>query len=136
MAGFKNPEFSDRISAAANAKKSLLEKFQARPKADDPEVAAKLAARQASRAARDQRLAARKAEREAAEAARRAAEQAGGRGGEDPLEAEERRGLERERLMLAEQKAARMRVAPPHGAQDALIPATPPDSVVCLAIPD
>jgi hypothetical protein len=107
MAGFKNPEFSDRISAAANAKKSLLEKFQARPKADDPEVAAKLAARQASRAARDQRLAARKAEREAAEAARRAAEQAAAEAERIRLEAEAKAEAERERLMLAEQKSAR-----------------------------
>jgi Family of unknown function (DUF6481) len=36
--GFKEPSFADRQSAAQNARKSILEKFKAKPAADDPAV--------------------------------------------------------------------------------------------------
>ena len=89
MAGFKDQNFNDRRSTSADAKKALLERFRARPAADDPEIQARLAERQKIAEAR----AARTAEREAAkqaEAERRAAEAA-----------------EREAAMEIERKAAR-----------------------------
>jgi hypothetical protein len=53
-------ELNERRSAAMEAKKLLLKKFESAPKADDPEVIAKRAKREAIAAARE----ARKAERE------------------------------------------------------------------------
>lgn len=49
--------FADRRKAAAEAKQQLLKKFASAPKADDPELAAKLAERQANAAARELRRA-------------------------------------------------------------------------------
>ena len=49
--------FADRRKAAAEAKQQLLKKFASAPKADDPELAAKLAERQANTAAREARRA-------------------------------------------------------------------------------
>lgn len=46
--GFKEPSFLDRQSAAQNARKGILEKFKAKPAADDPAVLK----RQAERVAR------------------------------------------------------------------------------------
>jgi hypothetical protein len=67
--------FDDRIGAAAAAKKALLERFLAKPKADDPAMLEQQAALKAIADARDVRNAERKAAKEA-EAARIAAEQA------------------------------------------------------------
>jgi len=67
--------FDDRISAAAAAKQALLERFRARPAADDPAEIARQAALKAIADARDARAAERKAAKDA-EAARLAAEQA------------------------------------------------------------
>jgi hypothetical protein len=67
--------FDDRLSAAAAAKQALLERFRARPSADDPAVIAQQAALKAIADARDARAAERKAAKDA-EAARVAAEQA------------------------------------------------------------
>jgi hypothetical protein len=67
--------FDDRISAAAAAKQALLERFRARPAADDPAEIARQAALKAVADARDLRAAERKAAKDA-EAARVAAEQA------------------------------------------------------------
>lgn len=53
-------ELNDRRTAAAEARKLLLKKFDSAPKADDPEVIAKRLEREAIAAARE----ARKAERE------------------------------------------------------------------------
>ncbi|MBD8554249.1 hypothetical protein IFT84_06880 [Rhizobium sp. CFBP 8762] len=67
--------FADRRKASDEAKKKLLSKFAAAPKADDPALAAKLAERQAIADARE----ARRAERErqkAEEHARQLAEAA------------------------------------------------------------
>ena len=55
----KADDLADRRKAATAAKAALLEKFKARPAADDPEVLAKAAARQAIAAAREERIAAR-----------------------------------------------------------------------------
>src|ERR1700704_4197802 len=83
MSAFKNDDdFNERLSTAAKAKQALLEKFRARPKADDPAAAERQAARLATSLARDARIAERKTAREAeaarlqAEAIRQAAEDA------------------------------------------------------------
>jgi Family of unknown function (DUF6481) len=74
MSAFKNDDdFNERLSTAAKAKQALLEKFRARPKADDPAAAERQAARLATSLARVARIAERKAAREA-EAARLQAE--------------------------------------------------------------
>ena len=73
--GYKNDDFNNRLSTAANAKTALLEKFRARPGPDDPAVIARRAAQAEIEAARDVRIAERKRAREA-EAVRLAAEQA------------------------------------------------------------
>jgi hypothetical protein len=71
--------FADRRKAADEAKKQLLKKFAQAPKADDPELAAKLAERQANTEAREARRAERdrlkqeENERQLAEAAARTA---------------------------------------------------------------
>src|SRR5580693_6076617 len=67
--------FDDRISAAAAAKQALLERFRARPPADDPAEIARQAALKAIADARDARAAERRAAKEA-ELARIAAEEA------------------------------------------------------------
>lgn len=59
--------FADRRKTADSAKKALLEKFSAAPKADDPAVQERLAARQAVAEARE----ARRAERDALKIAER-----------------------------------------------------------------
>ena len=50
--GFKEPSFLDRQSAAQNARKSILEKFKAKPGPDDPAVLKRAAERQAQVAER------------------------------------------------------------------------------------
>src|SRR5215217_44081 len=86
----KNANFSDRLNAAAAAKKAVLKRFHARPGPDDPAVREQQAARKAISDAREVRIAERKAAREA-EAARRAAEQAAKAAEQAAREAEERR---------------------------------------------
>src|SRR3954451_11823861 len=99
----KNAGFSDRLHAAAAAKKAALERFHTRPGLDDPAVREQQAARKAISDAREVRIAERQAAREA-EAARQAAEQAA-------CEAEERRlaaeTAARAMALEAERKAAR-----------------------------
>ena len=65
MSGFKGNKLDDRLSAAANAKKAMLEKFRSRPGPDDPAVMEREAARKAIAEARAQRAHARQANREA-----------------------------------------------------------------------
>jgi membrane protein involved in colicin uptake len=67
--------FQDRLSAAAEAKKALLEKAKAKLNADDPATLERRAAREAVIKARNERLAAKEAERLAALAARKAEEE-------------------------------------------------------------
>ena len=86
----KNTSFSDRLNAAAAAKKATLERFHARPGPDDPAVREQQAARKAISDAREVRVAERQAAREA-EVARQAAEQAGKAAEQAEREAEERR---------------------------------------------
>ena len=73
MSGYRQDTFSERLKTANEARKKALEKFKAQPKADDPEVAARRAEREAIHAAREVREAERRAAKEA-EAARKAAE--------------------------------------------------------------
>lgn len=75
MSDFKGTNFTDRLSAAANAKKAQLEKFRARSGGDDRAVAERQATRHAVTVARDARTAERKAVRRAG-IAREAAEKA------------------------------------------------------------
>ena len=72
MAAFKGSTFKDRATAAAEAKKALMESFRARPPADDPAVLARQAERRAIVEAREIRAAERKRQKEE-EAARAAA---------------------------------------------------------------
>jgi hypothetical protein len=95
--------FDDRISAAAAAKQALLERFRARPAADDPGEIARQDALKAIADARDVRAAERRAAKEA-ELARLAAEEAAKKAAAD-LAAKEARA--RAAALEAERKAAR-----------------------------
>lgn len=55
MATYKERNFADRRQSADEAKKALLEKFKARPAADDPAVQARAAERKAIAEAREKR---------------------------------------------------------------------------------
>ena len=52
MSGFKEPNFADRQKAAMQARQDILNKFRAKPGADDPEVQRRQAEREAQAAAR------------------------------------------------------------------------------------
>jgi hypothetical protein len=121
VAIYREKDFNERRTAAVEAKKALLERFKAKPAADDPAVIARQQERQAILAAREirenekekarqeklAREAAERAERERlAEIARKEAEE------QARLEAEARATEERERIARqlaneAEQKAKR-----------------------------
>jgi Family of unknown function (DUF6481) len=78
MSGIKkSDDFNERLSTAAKARQATLEKFRARPRADDPAAVERQAARLATSHARDARKAARAAEiaRLQEEAVRQAAEE-------------------------------------------------------------
>jgi hypothetical protein len=112
LSGYKDPDFQQRQSSAATARKAMMEKYRAA--SEDPAAAERQAARLAVNEARQLRL----AEREAAKKLRQAeqAEQAA-RAAELALEAEREAErleasnaldqAEREVLLAAEQKAAR-----------------------------
>jgi hypothetical protein len=107
MSRHTNKSFSERLSTAADAKKAMVDKFRARPAADDPAVMERRAARQAISDARQARIEKRAAER-LAEEAREAAE----RKARDAAEHERRvreaaEAAEREAALEAERKAAR-----------------------------
>ena len=57
MKAFKDPTFSDRLVRSAAAKNAALERFRARPAADDPAVAQQRAARLAIATERELRAA-------------------------------------------------------------------------------
>ncbi|KIZ43854.1 MULTISPECIES: DUF6481 family protein [Rhodopseudomonas] len=103
MSGFKEPSFADRQKAAMEARKSLLEKFKAKPGPDDPAVLQRQAEREAQAVTR----AAAKLARDAAKAEKlkldaEMAEQAAAE--KLRLEAEK---AAQELALQAEQKAAR-----------------------------
>ena len=112
LGGFKDPDFQQRQTSAATAKKTMMEKFRAA--SEDPGVAERQAARLATNEARQERIAKREAAKQAraAETAAEAA-RAAERALETELEAERLKAAmeadeaEREFLLAAEQKAAR-----------------------------
>jgi hypothetical protein len=72
LAIYREKDFSERVGASNEAKRALLEKFKAKPAADDPAVLAKQAERKAileARAVREAEKARLKQERLAREAA-------------------------------------------------------------------
>jgi Family of unknown function (DUF6481) len=95
--------FDDRLSAAAAAKQALLERFRARPAADDPAEIARQAALKSIADARDARAAERKAIKDA-EIARLAAEEAARKA---QAEAAAKEAKARAAAQEAERKAAR-----------------------------
>ncbi len=107
MTGFKEKTFGDRLSAAASARQAALERFRARPSADDPAVIKRKEERMAIAASREAREAERKVLKEA-EAAARAVQEA-----KDKVEREARERREaiekviREASEAAERKAER-----------------------------
>jgi hypothetical protein len=112
LGSYKDPDFQQRQSSAATAKKSMLERFRAA--SEDPGVGERQAERAAVHEARQKRMTEREAAKKAREA-EKAAEAA--RAAEVALEAEreaeklkaslEADEAEREFLLAAEQKAAR-----------------------------
>jgi hypothetical protein len=103
MSGFKEPSFADRQKAAMEARKSILEKFRAKPGPDDPEVLKRQAEREAQAATRAAAKQARDAEK-AAKAIRDAEEAAQAAAEAERLKAEQ---AAQEIALQAEQKAAR-----------------------------
>jgi hypothetical protein len=104
MSAFKkSDDFNARLSTAAKAKQASLEKFRARPRADDPAVVERQATRLASSKARDARKAARLGEttRLEEEAIRQAAEEVARKA------ATEAEKAAREVALEVERKAAR-----------------------------
>jgi hypothetical protein len=106
----KSGDLRNRLDAAAAARTTALERFQARPGPDDPAVRARQAAQRATSDARDVRIAERQAAR-AAEAARQAAEHAEKAAERAAREAEERNTAtqlaSRAAALEAERKAKR-----------------------------
>jgi hypothetical protein len=103
----KDHKYQDRASTSAEAKKAMLERFKARPPADDPAVLARRAEREAIARARDERTAEReklKREEEARREAERIAFEAAER---ERKEREENERIERELALEAARKAAR-----------------------------
>ena len=110
MPAFGQDSHDKRRTAAADAKRAMLEQFRARPSLDDPEIARRVAERAAIAQARAEREAA-KATARAAEAARLAAEAEARAREIAAREAEEaaraREALRDKSALLAEQKARR-----------------------------
>jgi hypothetical protein len=110
MSGFKEKGFSERLGAAAEARKAQLEKFRAKPGPDDPAVIERQAARRAAAIAREARAAERKtakAQATAKEAERHDAEQAERAMREADALRESADQAARDVTTLAEQKTAR-----------------------------
>jgi hypothetical protein len=103
MSGFKQPGFADRQKAAQQARQSLLEKFRAQPRADDPEVVKRREEREAIAARREQvRL-----EREAAKAEEKRQQEEAAAAEAARLAREAEEAAERQAALEAEQKAKR-----------------------------
>jgi hypothetical protein len=103
MKDFKAKGFAERLTNAAKARQSNLEKFGQRPAPDDPEQLKKQAARAATAEARKQRAAEREEQKAVRkrEQAEREAQAAAEKLREEALAAE------RQAALAAEQKAAR-----------------------------
>ena len=137
MAIYREKDIFERRNAANEAKKALLERFKAKPAADDPAVLARQAERKAILAAREireaekarlkqeklAREAAERAEREAAaEAARIAAEEAAA------AEAKIREAEETERIsrLLSDEAERKAKRDARYAARKARVGRTPP----------
>ncbi|WP_019904180.1 DUF6481 family protein [Methylobacterium sp. 77] len=111
MSAFDYRNFDDRRKNSASAKQMLLEKFKARPPADDPDMIAKAQARAEVARAREERTREREAARIAAEkqaaAEKRAREEAELAAQIAREEEETRLAAERKTIDLAEKKAQR-----------------------------
>jgi hypothetical protein len=107
MRGFKEKTFADRLQEAADARRTALERFKARPAADNPDVVRRREERLRIAEARAEREAARKAQKEA-EAAARAEREAAERVEREARERKEAiEKLIRDAAEAAERKAAR-----------------------------
>ena len=105
MSAHKNKTFSDRLKTAGEAKQALLDKFRARPAADDPAVVERQAARQVVSNARDARTAEREAQAAKAQAARQAKAEADA-AEQSAREAAEREQRQQEAAAAAQREAA------------------------------
>jgi hypothetical protein len=103
MRGFKQPGFADRQKAAQEAKQSLLEKFRAQPRPDDPEVVKRREEREAIAARREQA----RLEREAAKAEEKRQQEEAAAAEATRLAREAEEAAERQAAIEAEQKAKR-----------------------------
>ncbi len=106
----KGSTFNDRRDEAAAAKRALVERFKARPPADDPAVLARAAERKAIADARDKRAAERAVIKAEQDEQRKAQERAMAEAAEQArLEAEARLADQaaRDEAIRAERKAAR-----------------------------
>ena len=102
--GHSSGNLANRLDAAAAAKREALQRFQARPRPDDPMVKEQLAAQKAFSDARDIRISERVTAR-AAEAARQHAEEVA----REAAKAAERAALEADKQKAADEAAARAR---------------------------
>ncbi|MGP2491001.1 DUF6481 family protein [Mesorhizobium sp. PUT5] len=137
MAIYREKDIFERRNAANEAKKALLERFKARPAADDPQVLARQAERKAileARAVREaekQRLRQEKLAREAAERAVREAAEAAARLEAETKAAEEakiREAEENERIsrLLADEAARKAKRDARYAARKSRVGRTPP----------
>jgi hypothetical protein len=137
LAIYREKDIFERRNAANDAKKALLERFKAKPAADDPKVLARQAERKAileARAKRDEeklRLKQERMVREAAEkAAREAAEEAARREAEEKAaaEAKVREAEEAERIgrLLADEAERKAKRDARYAARKSRVGRTPP----------
>jgi Family of unknown function (DUF6481) len=103
MKAFRSPTFSERLDTATTAKNAALERFRARPAANDPAVVEQKAARRAAVAAREVRAAERLEARLAEEAAELAARELAIRG----REARQLQEADEQVVLGAQRKVAR-----------------------------
>ena len=105
--GYKDDELAGRLNKAATAKLAILEKFRAKPGADDPGEIQRRAARREIAEARDLRTATQKASR-TAEDARKIAESSAREAAEQVQRiAHEQQDAAKSELQRAQQKAER-----------------------------
>jgi hypothetical protein len=103
----KDLKFDERASASQAAKTAMLERFRARPKADDPAVQARRAEREAVARARDLRAAERDRLRLEEESRKEAERIAAEKAEHERRELDELARIERQAELESAQKAAR-----------------------------
>lgn len=137
LAIYREKDIFERRNAANEAKKALLERFKARPAADDPAVLARQAERKAileARAIREAEKARLKQERLAAEAAEKAAREAAAEAARLEAEAKAREEAalreaeENERIsrVLADEAERKAKRDARYAARKARVGRTPP----------